>query len=71
MIIDGVRAKGLEFVPLPSLIPDPPESGSKNIIYYSRTKTGTLHDHTKSKKIPPKSSEEILTRAIVTEVGRW
>lgn len=38
-IIDGIRAKHLEFTPLPSLIASIDESDKKAIIYYSKYKT--------------------------------
>jgi peptidoglycan-N-acetylglucosamine deacetylase len=71
MIIDGVRAKGLAFVPLPSLLASLPRWVSRDMVYFSQSKAGALHDYTKAKKIPLKSSEEVMEPLIVTEIGGW
>lgn len=70
-IIDGVRAKHLEFTPLPSLIASISPSPTKNIIYYSRYKTWALHDHKKLRKDELPSTEQLLGPLIITEVQNW
>jgi peptidoglycan-N-acetylglucosamine deacetylase len=71
MIIDWVRAKGLEFAPLPSLIATMQKEKNMDIVYYSTTRTGALHDHTKAKISPQKTSEEVLAPITVTNLERW
>lgn len=71
LIIDGIRAKNLEFTSLPSLIHGMPRSANNDTIYYSMYKTWVLHDHLKSKKPQPKSTEEIVSPIIITEVAPW
>ena len=70
-IIDGIRAKKLEFTTLPSLIASMPREESTNIGYYTDYKTWALHDHRKIKKPPVESTEGILEPLIFTEVAPW
>lgn len=70
-IIDGIRAKKLEFTPLSSLLVGLSHTSNEDIIFYSKFKTWALHNHLIQKKIVSPSTEEILEPLIVTEVSPW